>query len=98
MPSNWRCVMMFHFIFLSYDDPREIHRMFAIKNADRFLGDRLLSMASSLSASSGGTALASRAMSLALNFFPYSLSFAPSSGRNVEPSRNAPAKRPRDLE
>src|SRR5215469_5435725 len=69
-----------------------------LKLEERFLGDRILSSVSSFSASSVGGNLPSNAISFAVSFRWYSLSFASLSGRKVEPSRNAPANKPRDRE
>src|ERR1700722_3590892 len=66
--------------------------------SERFLGDFFSRMETSFRPEGGTGAAPFRIISVAVNFFPYSLSLASLSGRNVEPSSEIPANSPRDRE
>src|SRR5262249_33457410 len=66
--------------------------------SDKFFGDLRFIYATMGCAELGTATAPLKIMSPASSFLPYSFSFAPLSGRTVEPARETPAKRPRALE
>lgn len=66
--------------------------------SERFLGEAFASSPSRMAAAAGLPTFPSRKISFAVNFFPYTFSFAPLSGRRVDPSNEIPANSPRERE
>src|SRR5271155_1105925 len=89
---------MLHGVFILGNDCCLSNYSLRELGSDRFFGDLLFSVVTSLRAA-GGTATAPLKMICsASSFLPYTRSLASLSGRTVEPSREIPAKRPRARE